>query len=107
MQQNKQNDGFEAWWDKMQNKIIAGSVAAILTIGSMMYTDMKQRVYLLEDRVTFLYTDKVSKAEFKEEMAQIRLQNDANKSDIIARQDALKNDILQRMDMIMDRMKGN
>jgi hypothetical protein len=96
---------FETWWEKTQDKIIAGTIAIILGIGAMIYTDMKQRVYILEDKVAFLYNDKVSKAEFKEEMTQLRLQNDANKSDIIARQDALKNDILQRMDMLNEYLK--
>lgn len=100
------NDNFNKWWENTSGKIIAGAIAIIVSIGTMMYTDTKQRVTLLEDKVSFLYSDKVSRAEFREEMVQLRLQNDANKSDIIARQDALKSDILQRMDMILDQIKG-
>ena len=106
MTNSSSNNDFNNWWEHTSGKIIAGAVAIILSIGTMMYTDTKQRVTLLEDKVSFLYQDKVSRAEFREEMAQLRLQNDANKSDIIARQDALKSDVLQRIDMILDQMKG-
>ena len=98
---------FEAWWEHTQGRILAGTIAIILAIGSMIYSDMKQDIENLESRVSFLTIDKVSKEEFRIEMTQLRLQNEAIKSDIIARQDALKGgDILQRMDMMMDYIRG-
>ena len=100
------SDKFEAWWEHTQGRILAGTIAIVLAIGSMIYSDMKQDIENLETRVSFLTIDKVSKEEFRIEMTQLRLQNEAIKSDIIARQDGLKSDILQRMDMVMDYIRG-
>lgn len=85
----------------ISSKILAGLLAIIFSVGGIMYTDSKQRMTTLEDRVSFLYQDKVSRAEFREEMQTLRMQNDANKSDIIARQDSLKSDVLARIDLLI------
>lgn len=94
------SDKFEAWWQEMQGKIVGTTIAIILSIGGMLYSDTRQDIKSLEERVAFLYVDKVSRQELKEELNQLRMQNDANKSDIIARQDILRNDVLQRIDML-------
>lgn len=90
---------------KIINKVAVGAITIIFTISGIMYSDAKQRITMLEERVSFLYQDKVSRAEFREEMSQLRLQNDANKSDIISRQESLKSDILARIDLIIPHIK--
>lgn len=85
----------------ISSKVLAGLLAVIFSVGGIMYNDSKQRITTLEDKVSFLYQDKVSRAEFREEMAQLRIQNDANKSDIIARQESLKSDVLARIDLLI------
>lgn len=85
----------------ISSKILAGLLTIIFTVGGIMYTDSKQRITTLEDKVSFLYQDKVSRAEFREEMSQIRIQNDANKSDIIARQESMKSDIIARINLLV------
>lgn len=92
---------FEDWLSKVSGKIVVGLATLIFTIAGIMYSDAKQRITMLEERVSFLYQDKVSRAEFREEMAQLRMQNDANKSDIIARQESTKSDILARIELLI------
>lgn len=93
----------EAVVDKKFNaiagKIIAVGLSVLLTVGGVMYSDMKARLNVLEERVSFLYQDKVSRAEFREEMNQLRTQNEANKTDILSRQESMKLDILARLDL--------
>lgn len=94
----------ESKLDSIIFKISAGAIALLISIASVQYVDMKQRTTILEDRVSFLYQDKVSRAEFREEMNQLRQQNDANKSDIVARIESQKSDVLARIDLIIPRL---
>lgn len=86
-------------FNSIYGKIIAVAVSLALSIGGFMYNDLKSRTAVLEEKVSFLYQDKVSRAEFREEMNQLRMQNDANKADILSRQETTKQDILARMDL--------
>lgn len=90
--------------EKLNNwvgKVASFAIAVVVGIAGIMYNDIKQRTTTLEERVSFLYQDKVSRAEFREEMIQLRQQNDANKTDIIARQETMKSDILARFDLLI------
>lgn len=93
----------EAIVDKKFNhiygKIIAVGLSLTLSLGGFLYSDMKARLNVVEEKVSFLYQDKVSRAEFREEMNQLRTQNEANKSDILARTESTKQDILARLDL--------
>ena len=82
-------------------KVATFAIALLFTVGGIMYNDMKTRTAALEERVSFLFQDKVSRAEFKEEMTQLRIQNEANKTDILARQETMKSDILARIDLLV------
>lgn len=87
--------------NNIYTKILAFAVTAILTLTGMLYKDTRDKIDMLEGRVAVLFQDKVSRAEFKEELNQLRLQNESNKIDIINRQESVKNDILARIDFIM------
>lgn len=87
-------------YNKLIGKVASWAVAVVICVAGVMYTDAKQRITTLEDRVSFLYQDKVSRAEFREEMGQVRLQIEATKSDILARQETSKADILARIDLL-------
>lgn len=85
---------------------VAGyAIAVIMGVAWFNYTDTKDRLKDIESKVSFLYQDKVSRAEFREEMTQVRLQIEATKSDIVARQDSMKFDILGRLDLMMNKAK--
>lgn len=88
-------------------KLLAFSVTAILTLTGMLYKDTKDKIDVLETRVSALFQEKVSRAEFKEEINQLRIQNETNKLDIINRQESVKNDILARIDFIMSNVLKN
>lgn len=87
-------------------------LAIVVAVAGMAYKDIITRQSQIEDKVSFLYQDKVSRAEFREEMTQLRVQNDATKSemlaqmriangDIISRMDSQKADILSRLDFLI------
>lgn len=85
--------------------VAAYAVAAVMGMSWYNTTESKDRIKALEERVSFLYQDKVSRAEFREEMTQVRLQIEATKSDIVSRQDSMKFDILGRLDLILNKGK--
>jgi hypothetical protein len=104
MEKVAQENKVESKPDRLQRiiTIIAGyAIAIILAVSWYNYTDTKDRIRGIEERVSFLYQDKVSRAEFREEMTQMRLQIEATKTDIIARQEATKSDILARIDLLI------
>jgi hypothetical protein len=104
MEKVAQEDKVESKPDRLQRiiTIIAGyAIAIILVVSWYNYTDTKDRIRGIEERVSFLYQDKVSRAEFREEMTQMRLQVEATKTDIIARQESTKSDILARIDLLI------
>lgn len=86
----------------ISGKILAVVVTIFLSIGAMLYNDNKNRINVLETRVSSLVYDKVSRTELREDLQQLRLQNEANKIDIIARQESMKKDILDRLKFISD-----
>lgn len=88
----------------ISSKILAGLLTIIFTVGGIMYSDSKQRITILEDKVSFLYQDKISRTEFQNEMKEFRRQNDINKSDILERQENTKLDILARIDLIFPKI---
>lgn len=57
----------------------------IMGFGLMTYQDLKAQTDKLEEKVNFLYQDKVSKAELREEINRIVKAQEAAKTDIIAR----------------------
>ena len=56
-----------------------------VSVAGYFWTGVTNRIQVVEDRVSHLYQDKVSRQELKEEMAIIRSQNEQNKQDIISR----------------------
>lgn len=83
--QEKANDKINRWTERL----IALLITIIICVVSTMYYEQRRRIETLETNVSFLYQDKVSKADLREEIERIRIQNDANKSDIISRIDFL------------------
>lgn len=79
------------WW-------IIGVVVMIL---GGLYNAAVDRITVTEERVSFLYQDKVSRAELREVAEGLRIQNDSNKKEILSQQEGLKQDILSRLDLIL------
>jgi len=87
--------------NKISGKVLTIVAGLLISIGTMAYTDINTRLSSLEEKASFLFQDKISRGEFVEQMNQIRRQNDAMKSDILARQEGMKSDILSRLDLIL------
>lgn len=102
---NDANERINILVSRWSGKVITVAVTIIISIMSMLYTDMKTRVGSLEERTTFILQDKVSRAEFKDEMTQMRLQIEGIKTDIITRQQSMKKDILDRLDLMQKTQK--
>lgn len=82
-------------------KMIAFTVAGMLTLSGMIYTDMKAKVDVLDERVNILFQEKVSRKEFKEEMSILHSRMEGSNRDLMSRQDEMKADILARLDLII------
>lgn len=93
--------------NSIYGKILAFSVTAILTLTGWMYTDMKNKIDVLDSRVNILFQEKVSRSELKDELTRIMIQNDNNKTDILYRQQQMKEDIISRMEFFMKSMPNN
>lgn len=71
--------------NKWVEKFSVWIVGILVSVGGFMWSSMDTRMNTLEDKVSFLYQDKVSRAELKEEMTLLRVQSEQNKNDILAR----------------------
>lgn len=76
-------------------------VGIVIALGSWAWNGMDARVTKVEDRVAFLYQDKVSRQELKDEMALIRQSMDKGNLELISRQDQMKQDIISRLELII------
>jgi hypothetical protein len=74
-------------------KMAVWFLAAIVSMTVFMYQETRTKVENLEKNVSTLQQEKVSKAELREELDRLRTQNEANKSDIIARIDLYFNHV--------------
>lgn len=88
-------------FNKLIGRVAAFSITVVVAIAGMIYKDTSNRVANVEERVNYLFMDKISRAEFKEEINQLRVQNEANKADILSRQNSVREDIIARLDMYM------
>lgn len=85
---NNQNDGntiLAPYWERFA-LWCGGAIIALLAIG---YQDQKSTVDKLEEKVQFLYMDKVAKSELKDTEARIMSRIEAGNADILARIDLL------------------
>lgn len=77
---------------------IVGVVVAIL--GSI-YTATVERIEVAEQKIQYLYSDKVSKEELRLVTQDINSKVESVKSDIMQQQSSMKNDILSRLDYLL------
>lgn len=87
----------------ISSKVIAIAATVLMSLATMLYNDNKNRIEILEGRVSALVYDKVSRSELREDLHQLRMQNEANKADIIARQESMKRDILDRLKLVTEK----
>lgn len=80
-----------SWW-------IVGIVVMIL--GSI-YTGTTDRITSIEEKVSFLVQDKVSREELRSVTQDLRVQMDTVKTDIMSQQHSMKSDILSRLDYLL------
>lgn len=90
------------WINSGYMKVVAVVVSLIFSFIGMLYSDMKTRISVLEDRVSFLYQDKLSRSEFKEEFKVLREEITASRRDSAERIDATRTDIVERINMLID-----
>lgn len=92
--------------NKISGKVLTIVAGLLISIGTMAYTNIDTRISTLEEKTSYLFQDKISRGEFIQSLNQIRVQNDAMKADILARQEGMKSDILSRLDLILKIQKG-
>lgn len=82
--------------NKFIEKFSVWIVSILISIGGYMYTKIDDKLETLEERVAYLYQDKVSRQELKEEMSLLR--NSQNQ---------MKDDIVQRLELILRMLPAN
>jgi hypothetical protein len=75
------NGRINSYWEKFGT----WACTAMLGFGLLVFQDQRAQVSKLEEKVNFLYQDKVSKADLREEINKILQAQEASKTDIIAR----------------------
>ena len=83
--QNDANTRISAYWERFAIWS-CGAIIALLCIG---YQDQKTTIDRMEEKVQFLYMDKVGKGELKDVEARIMSRIEAGNEDILARIDLL------------------
>lgn len=87
--------------NRWTEKFLFYIVGAVLSIGGAVYNKVDNRVQTLEEKVSYLNQDKVSRQELKEEMSLIRIQIDRGNRDTAERQDKMERGIIERLELIM------
>lgn len=83
--QNNSGSVLAPYWERFAIWA-CGAIIALLCIG---YNDQKTTIERLDEKVQFLYLDKVAKSELKDTEARIMSRIEAGNADILARIDLL------------------
>ena len=81
-------------------------VGIVISISVAVWNKAEARIDILEERVAFLYQDKVSRQELKDEMSLLRQQIDRSNAEVARGQEQLRSDILSRLELIL-KFTGN
>lgn len=92
---------FNEKFSNITTKVLLGAITVIFTIAGMMYSDVKQRTDALEDRVSFLYQDKISRDEFRMEFIELKKEMASSRMETNAKVEAMKREIIERIDLFM------
>lgn len=82
--------------NKWVEKFAVYIVGVLISIGGFFYTKMDNKVEVLQERVSHLYQDKVSRQELRDEMGLLR-----------SSQNQMKDDIIQRLELILRMLPPN
>ncbi|HLS54191.1 MAG TPA: hypothetical protein VK031_09470 [Tissierellaceae bacterium] len=88
-------------FDKISGKVVTIGVSVLIALMSMLYTDMKDRVNKMEERVTFLYNDKLSRSEFLDTMREIKEDMLLSRKETDKQIQSVKTEIIERLDLIL------
>lgn len=77
------NSRITAVWERLA----VWALSFIIVLLGLAYNDQKGKIEKMEERVQFLYIDKVNKSELKETETRIMSRIEASQSDILARLD--------------------
>lgn len=88
---------------KVWVKVISVLVGVIIALGGHFISSMDSRLAVTEEKVAFMQHDKVSRAEFREEMSQLRLDMSNNNQDVIARMEMNKRETVDLLKILINR----
>lgn len=92
---------FNEKWAQLSSKVLIGAVSVIFAVVGMMYSEVKQRLYALEEKVSYLQVDKISREEFKLEFIELRKELAENRADSALRDENMKREIIDRINLLM------
>ncbi|MCK9530388.1 MAG: hypothetical protein M0R77_07480 [Gammaproteobacteria bacterium] len=87
--------------NKFVEKFAVWIIGALFSLGVAGWNKMDSDIDRLEERVAFLYQDKVSRQELKDEMFLLRTQIERDNQDMRRGQEQLRGDILSRLELIL------
>lgn len=99
--QDDANNRITILWERAAVWLCGAAIALLVVV----YQDMKTTVDKLEERVQFLYLDKVSKQELKELADRMDRKIDAGNADVISRINRSNEDILSKIDLMIKAQK--
>lgn len=88
-------------FEQISGKTITIGISILIALMSMLYTDMKDRVGKMEERVTFLYNDKLSRGEFMDTMRDLKEEMLISRKDTDRQLQLMRSEILERIDLMI------
>ena len=102
MEQRKSSENiFNEKWAQLSSKVLIGAVSVIFAIVGMMYSEAKQRLYSLEEKVSYLQIDKMSRDEFKLEFIELKKELAEQRATSAAANEVMKREIIDRINLLM------
>lgn len=94
-------------FEKVSSKAVTIGASILIALISVVYSDMRDRVAKVEERVSFLYNDKVSRSEFLDTLKELKSEMVLNRQETDRQIQSVKTEIIDRLDLIIRFNKGS
>lgn len=98
MQESNADKRINHIWER----VAIGLLGVVVLWGGTQFQDLKAQNKELENKVLFLYTDKVSQPQLKDTEDRLAKQIEAFKADVKSEIGTMKSDILARLDYVLE-----
>lgn len=88
-------------FEKVSGKVISVGVSVFIGIMGMLYSDMKNRVDVIEGRIAHLYQEKISREEVRQQFVEIKKEMADGRAEQIRLMNSMRQDMIDRLDIIL------